>query len=104
MGLQNYGFKVDIFNNPQQALLQFKPNYYDDIILDVRMPGMSGFDLAKEIWAKDPTARICFFTALEFYEDDAMTVLNNIMMQCFIIKPITIKKLVQHIEAHFITA
>jgi DNA-binding response OmpR family regulator len=32
------GFEVDMVVDPQSALSAFKPNYYDLVILDVRMP------------------------------------------------------------------
>ena len=32
------GFEVDTVVDPQSALSAFKPNYYDLVILDVRMP------------------------------------------------------------------
>jgi DNA-binding response OmpR family regulator len=38
MGLEKHGFSVDAFNDPKMALSHFKPNYYDAIVLDVRMP------------------------------------------------------------------
>jgi DNA-binding response OmpR family regulator len=51
-GLEIHGFNVETFNDPKQALSQFKPKYYDAIFLDVRMNGMNGFELAKQIWAR----------------------------------------------------
>jgi DNA-binding response OmpR family regulator len=66
-GLEIHGFNVETFNDPKQALSQFKPKYYDAIVLDVRMNGMNGFELAKQIWAKDENARICFLSAFEIH-------------------------------------
>ena len=65
-GLENDGYQVDTFNDPAKAIAQFKPNYYSQIILDVRMPNINGFSLAKLIWEKDDKARICFLSAFEF--------------------------------------
>ena len=36
--LENGGFNVDLFNDPHLALQNFKTNFYDLIILDVKMP------------------------------------------------------------------
>ena len=69
--LEAHGFLVDIFNEPRNALINFKPDYYDVILLDVRMPHINGFDLARAIWQKQPTASICLMTAFEIYEDEA---------------------------------
>jgi DNA-binding response OmpR family regulator len=68
--LENYGFKVDSFNDPILALDNFQPNYYDLVILDIKMPKMDGFQLYIKIREKDPKVKICFLTASElFYEE-----------------------------------
>jgi DNA-binding response OmpR family regulator len=103
-GLEQYGFHVDAFSDPKQALSQFKPDYYDAIILDVRMPIMSGFEVAKEIWAVDERARICFFSAFEIYEGEAQKVFRKFKSHCFITKPITPNELVTHIQGHLVPA
>jgi DNA-binding response OmpR family regulator len=47
--LEEDGFAaVDLFNDPLAALSNFKPEYYDLILLDIKMPKMSGFDLYQE--------------------------------------------------------
>ncbi len=38
LALQYHGFKVDTFNDPQEALSNFKPGYYDLVILDSLPP------------------------------------------------------------------
>ena len=38
MCLEDEGFKVDSFNDPILALLNFKPNFYSLSILDINMP------------------------------------------------------------------
>jgi len=44
---------VDVFNDPKIALINFKPDYYDLILLDVKMPEMNAFELYLEIQKKD---------------------------------------------------
>src|SRR5215212_5851781 len=48
LALEYHGFKVDTFNDPQEALSKFKPGSYDLIILDIKMPKMDGFELYHE--------------------------------------------------------
>lgn len=84
--------------------MHFKPNYYHAIVLDVRMPEISGFQLAKEIWAIDENARICFLSAFEIYEAEAKKVFQNFKTHCFIKKPMMPSALIQHIEAHLMPA
>lgn len=38
-------FKVDTFNDPELALSTFKSGYYDFLLIDIRMPKMSGYEL-----------------------------------------------------------
>ncbi len=37
------GFSIDVYNDPIEALANFKLNYYDLLLLDVKMPKMNGF-------------------------------------------------------------
>ncbi|CAN5136815.1 response regulator [soil metagenome] len=61
--LEYGGFKVDLFNDPLLALQNFKTNFYDLIILDIKMPKMNGFDLYENIKMIDNKVKVCFLTA-----------------------------------------
>jgi DNA-binding NtrC family response regulator len=39
---------VNTFNDPQELLLNFKPVMYDLLLIDIRMPKMSGYELYKD--------------------------------------------------------
>jgi DNA-binding response OmpR family regulator len=102
-GLETYGFSVDTFNDPRKALSDFKPNYYHAILLDIRMPGINGFELARAIWQKDEKAQICFLTAFEIYEQEAKAVFKDFKTHCFVKKPISTKIIAQHIQKHLLS-
>ena len=70
LALQYHGFKVDTFNDAQEALSNFKPNYYDLVILDIKMPKMDGFELYEKIKERDDKVKICFLTASELYYEE----------------------------------
>lgn len=70
LALQYHGFKVDTFNDAQEALSNFKPDYYDLVILDIKMPNMDGFELYEKIKKKDDKVKICFLTASELYYEE----------------------------------
>jgi DNA-binding response OmpR family regulator len=70
LALEYHGFKVDTFNDPQEALSNYKPGYYDLVILDIKMPKMDGFQLYDEIKKKDHKAKVCFLTASEMYYEE----------------------------------
>jgi DNA-binding response OmpR family regulator len=39
--LEQCGFSIDVFNDPTVALINFKADYYDLILLDIEMPEMN---------------------------------------------------------------
>ncbi|MEZ4908392.1 MAG: response regulator transcription factor [Saprospiraceae bacterium] len=63
------GFDVDLAENGLKALEHFKNKSYNLCIFDVMMPGMDGFDLAKEVRKDDNIVPIIFLTAKTFKED-----------------------------------
>src|ERR687884_1217785 len=67
--LEENGFVVDSFDNPVLALNSFKPDLYDLVLLDIKMPAMDGFKLCEEMKKIDNKFKACFLTASEmFYE------------------------------------
>jgi two-component system response regulator ChvI len=66
--LENYGFDVDCFTDPAIALEQFKPNLYDLIILDIKMPDPNGFKLYDQLKSRDSKLKTLFITALSSVE------------------------------------
>lgn len=89
LALEYNGFKVDTFTDPQKALSNYKPAYYDLVILDITMPKMDGFQLNNEIRKKDPKAKICFLTASElYYEEFRKKEYHALDKNLFIRKPI----------------
>ncbi len=68
--LEANGFVVDSYTDPTLALSNFKPGLYDLLILDIKMPKISGLDLYQKMKEIDSTVKICFLTASElFYEE-----------------------------------
>jgi DNA-binding response OmpR family regulator len=99
LALEYHGFKVDTFNDPQEALSKFKPGSYDLIILDIKMPKMDGFELYHEIKKKDNNAKVCFLTASElYYEEFRNEEYRALDRNLFIRKPIDNEDLVKQIN------
>ncbi len=55
-------YTVDGYLNPQEALHNINTQNYDLAILDVRMPGIDGLELANHIRIKNPHLPVFFFT------------------------------------------
>ncbi len=71
--LKNYleisDFDVDLCKNGKDGLFSFVNTKYDLCILDVMMPEMDGFTLAKKIKQNNPNIPIIFLTAKTLKED-----------------------------------
>ena len=62
--LETSEFVVDVFTNSKEVLATFKPDHYDLAVIDIRMPGMNGFELYSEIKSIDYKIKVLFLTAL----------------------------------------
>ena len=97
--MKSAGFSVDVFNNAFQTLKNFKPHFYDLVILDIVMPNMNGFDLYKELKKLDPQVNVCFMTASEEYREDLRKEeYRTLDRELFLRKPMQIKVLLEEIN------
>ena len=98
MSLEYHGFEVETFNDPRKALSNFKTDYYDLIILDIKMPNMDGFELYSEIRKRDKKAKVCFLTASElYYKEFRMKEYSALDKSLFIRKPIGNEEMLKEI-------
>ena len=91
--LTHSSFEVEAYDDPEEALLRFKPDAYDVVILDVRMPKMSGFELCRELRRIDEKVKICLMTAFEMHRREVEKVLPSIKVDALITKPVGISDL-----------
>lgn len=100
MGLEDEGFKVDVFNDPILALSNFKPDYYSLSILDINMPKMNGYELYREIRKMDAKLKVCFLTASEIYIESLRVPPPHLLddVKCYIPKPVAIDDLVKKVK------
>lgn len=99
-GIEKSGsFSVDTFNDPQLALSNFKSGYYDLLIIDIRMPNMTGFELYQKIRELDSKVRVCFITAFEtYFEKFRQEFFPLEEIKGFIKKPIQIEDLERFVK------
>ncbi len=67
--LEGAGFQVKLCRDGESGLKQIKISAYDICILDLMLPKMDGFDLAKRIKLITPTTPFIFLTARSLKED-----------------------------------
>ena len=99
IGLKDVGFEVYSYNDPLEALSNFKSNFYDLLLIDINMPKINGFELCTEILKFDIDVKICFIPAGETNIEALREVHPTINIGCFIKKPVTIDYLVKRIKA-----
>jgi two-component SAPR family response regulator len=100
-GIEKSGsFSVDTFNDPQLALTNYKSGYYDLLIIDIRMPRMTGFELYRKIREIDSKVMVCFITAYEtYYEKFRQEFFPLEEIKGFIRKPIQVEDLERFVKA-----
>jgi DNA-binding response OmpR family regulator len=99
MSLEYNGFEVETYNAPRKALSNFKPDYYDLVILDIKMPDMDGFELYREIQKIGSKVNVCFLTASELYYKEFRTKEYSALdKDLFIRKPIGNEELIKAID------
>jgi CheY-like chemotaxis protein len=92
-------FQVYTYNDPLVALSEFKPHFYDLLLIDINMPDMNGFELYQKILELDVNVRVCFISAGEANIEALREVYPNVSMGCFIKKPVSIDYLIKRLSA-----
>jgi DNA-binding response OmpR family regulator len=100
IGLEDNGFIVDAFDSPLKALSNFKTDFYDLLLLDIKMPKMNGIEAYEQMKEIDKKVKVCFITASEmhYYEDIRKYIFPKLGVKRLIIKPIGIDDLVKHLR------
>lgn len=94
--LERQGYKVSHFPDGESAREHFSPGKYSLCILDIMLPGIDGFSLAREIRKQDAHIPIIFLTA-KSRQEDKITGLS-LGGDDYILKPYSIEELVLKID------
>lgn len=86
--------EVQSFNSPSEALKYAADNPPDIAFLDIRMPGMSGLDLAKKLKAINVRVNIVFSTGYSEFAPDAF----SLHASGYIMKPISTRLVKKELE------
>lgn len=95
--LKSKGMTVSLANNGKTALEKFVSGKFDFCILDVMMPSMDGFTLAREIRAVDKKIPVLFLTAKSLSTDKLEGF--NIGADDYMTKPFQMEELLARINA-----
>ena len=93
--------RIEVYtsNDPVVALTEFKPNFYDLLLVDINMPHMNGFELCEKILAIDINLRVCFMSAGDINWEALREIYPTRQEGCFIRKPVTIDYLLERIRS-----
>jgi|SRR5882724_6667911 len=95
--ISSIGFSVDGFLSAEDFLKSSRPQVFDCLILDVRMPGLDGLELQRRLVAANITVPIVFITA--HYSEDQRRTAMEAGAVAFLRKPFTEQELLDAIDA-----
>jgi two-component SAPR family response regulator len=101
VGIENASKSIAVHthNDPRKALLDFEPNFYDLLLIDIDMPYIDGFQLSERILEIDINVKICFMSSGEINHDALREIHPSISLGCFIRKPVEMDYLIGRVIA-----
>ena len=96
-GLREEGYAVDLTFDGDEALRYAQDNPYDCIVLDVMMPGKTGWQIVETLRRKGSTTPILFLTARDTVEDRVKGL--NLGADDYLVKPFSFDELLARVRA-----
>lgn len=93
--LERNGFKVQIAKDGGQAHATFAMHKPDFVILDLILPGESGFEVCEHMKQKDETVPVLILSAIE--SEESRELANRVGADGYLCKPVDPDKLLQSI-------
>lgn len=94
--LEREGWDVTVFDKPKDALGTIENEYFDLLLTDLSMPGMSGLDVLKEVRTLSPKTGVLIMTAYGTLKS-AIDAMREGAFD-FIPKPFEIKQMIQAVD------
>ena len=95
--LTGAGHKVTSIGLPKKAAAAIKKEKPKIVLLDIMMPGMSGWDVYKEIRKYDKKVHVAFLSVIEVSKEREKTLAKEGVC-AYIMKPFTATELVNIVE------
>ena len=103
-GLELKGYEVRDFDNPLEAVDYLKSvNSPQVLITDLRMQGLTGFDVCREAKKKHPKMGIIMMTSFEISKSEFEAVLPSTKIDALLTKPISLRKLIDALNAIYVS-
>jgi two-component system NtrC family response regulator len=94
--LTRAGYEVSTAADGLQATTMLLEQFYPLILLDIRMPGKSGFDVLTEVKAKSPASKVIMITANG--DNDIFKQSEQCGAFAFLNKPLKRQKILKYTE------
>ena len=95
--LKNGGYEVENAYDGEQALNLYFSQHFDLVVLDIMMPGVDGYEVARQIRAADGNVPILITTAKHLPEDKRMGFLAG--TDDYMVKPIDTEEFLLRVKA-----
>jgi two-component system, OmpR family, response regulator ChvI len=95
-------FDVNTFNDPELVLSNFKPGLYALLLLDIKMPKMTGFVLYDKLKKIGNKVRVCFITAAYVNYEAVREVFPFLELECFLQKTVELADLIGRVKAELL--
>jgi two-component system, OmpR family, response regulator ChvI len=100
--LEDASYECKSYTDSVKALQEFRPDYYNLVILDIKMPKLDGFAFCEKVRELDNNIQIIFITAAEEYYENFRKqyypeLSKDININC-LQKPIANEELVQIVD------
>jgi DNA-binding response OmpR family regulator len=99
IGGNKTSFHVNIYNDALVALSEFKPDYYDLMLVDINMPEMNGFEFSVKVLEMDANPRICFMSSGLINQEALREQYPSLSFGCFINKPVSMENLIRIVKS-----
>ena len=96
-GLEDEGYAVDISADGEDGLHMATENEYDAVLLDVMLPGRDGFEVCRELRARNRWAPVLMLTARDAVGDRVRGL--DAGADDYLVKPFSFEELVARVRA-----
>ncbi len=100
--LKKNGYHIKLYNDPEMALLDYVPYFFNLILLEIRLSKISGFEFYSAV-KKIETIPTCFITNLTSYYKSLAEIYPGISANCFISTMISLDEFIRIIERNCIS-
>jgi len=98
--LENEGYEVHAFGSPESALQHIKQGCTDCkiVVSDIKMPGMSGFELARQLKEIRPDTKVVLMSSFVIHKAEFKKVVPSLDIDDFVMKPFTRNDLIEAVK------